>query len=194
LSKKIVLILSLVFVLLVGWIAVVYIPVDRETGVLKKRLETLEEKERDKIPEEKVRMLEDEVDSLSSDLDNKMKRFYPEARLLDLGRTIQSTGKRYGLSLISVKLDYGSLALLKDSEQISELPMTMEFKGTFNQLGKFLDDIHKFPFVMRVDEVLLEKEKRRGSNLNIKLQGVIVLRKERNHEITTKRKNVTNRA
>ncbi len=193
-SKQIVIIPVFIVVLLIGWMVGVYVPAHKESGLFKKRLATLEQRERQRISEDKIRMMKNVVDSLFTTLDNKMKRFYPEARLLDLGRTIQSTGKRYGLSLISVKLDYDSLALLKNNEQISELPMTMEFKGTFNQLGKFLDDMCRFPFVMRVDQVSLEKKGQRGSDLNIELQGIIVLRKERDHEITTKRKNVTNRA
>jgi len=195
LSKQIIIIPVFIVVFLIGWIVGFYVPIHKESGILKKRLVMLEQRERQRISEDKIQMMKNVVDSLSTTLDNKMKKFYPEGRLLELGRAIQVTGKRYGLNLVSIKLDYSSLALLKDdNEQISELPMTMEFKGTFVQLGKFLDDIPKFPFVMRVNEVLLEKKKRGNSNLNITLQGIIVLRKERAHENTRERKNVTNRA
>jgi len=195
LNKKVVLIPSVIFVLIVGWVVAVYLPARREVGVLKKRLETLEEKEQLAISSEKVRMMKEVVDSLSSRLNSGMKRIYPEEGLLDLGRVVEKVGKRYGLRLISIAPDYESLSLFSEKKkEISELPMTIEFKGKFTQFARFLDGISEFPIILQVNEVSMEKVAQGSSELTIKLRGVIVFRKERVRESAGKRKDVTNRA
>jgi len=194
LNNKIVLIPSAIFILIVGWIIVVYLPVHREIGALDDQLKSLEEKEKRAIPDTRVRMMRGVVDSLSSRLESRKGQIYPEEGLLDLGRVVEKIGKGYGLQLISIAPDYGSLSLFSEKkEEISELPMTIGYKGKFSQFTRFLDGISEFPIILRVNEVSMEKIAEGNSELTITLRGVIVFRKERVHESTEKRKDVTNR-
>ncbi len=194
LNNKIVLIPSVIFILIVGWVIVVYLPACRESGVLENQLKSLEEKQRQAIPDTRVRMMRDVVDSLSSRWESRMGQFYPEEGLLDLGRVVEKIGKGYGLQLISIAPDYGSLSLFSErGEEISELPMIIEFKGKFSQFARFLDGISEFPIILRIHEVSMERIAEGNSELTITLRGVIVFRKERVHESPEKRKDVTNR-
>lgn len=193
-NKKTILLPSLAFLLLAGWFVVIYLPVQREMGDLKKRLTALTERARNEIPEVQVRSMKVVVDSLSSKLKEGLNRVYPQEKLLDLGRQIESIGGRYGLRLSSIAPDYQSLSQLKEGgKEILELPMTMEFEGEFLRFARFLDGIPEFPFVMRINEVLFEKKTEESSVLKIQLRGVIVLRKERVHEENIKVDKLTNR-
>lgn len=192
-NKKFVLMPSLGVLLFVGWFMTFHKPVRREMGILGEQLTELEEKEKQIVSEAEVRAIRSEVDSLFSKLDEGMGRIYPEKQLLDLGRAVENIGKRFGLKLISIVPDYESLSLfIEDKGEISELPVTMVFEGSFQEFTQFLDGISEFPLVIRVNEVTLEKENQDSTELNIQMRGVIVLRKEGTYEDTSKRKDVTN--
>ena len=177
-NKRLIILISIIIILVIGWVVMVYVPATRDLGELSKKLAALEEKERKMIPYHQIRMIQADVDSLTENLDDRMERFYPEGKLLDLGRTIESIGKQYSLRLVSITPDYESLPLfVENNKEISELPLTIEFKGNFEQLTKFLDCIHEFPFVMRFHEMIYEKENTDQKELNITLRGVVALRR-----------------
>ncbi len=182
-NKTIIIIPSFIIGLIFVWIILVYLPISKGKDELKKQLTTLEEKERNNISETKVNEMKNLVDSLGMSIDEGMKHIYSEERLLDLGKAVDSIGKQYDLQLLSIAPVYDSLALLiKETSLLSELPMLIEFKGGFNHFTQFLDGIPEFPFVLRINEVLIEKKDQESSDLNILLRGVIVLKKERMDE------------
>lgn len=192
-NKKFVIMPSLIVLLFVGWFMTFHKPVSREMGILGEQLTELEEKEKQIVSEAEVRAVRSEVDSLFSKLDEGMGRIYPEKQLLDLGRAVDNIGKHFGLKLISIVPDYESLSLfIEDQGDISELPVTMVFEGSFQEFTQFLDGISEFPLVLRVNEVTLEKEDQDRTELSIQMRGIIVLRKEGAYEDTSKRKDITN--
>ena len=177
LNKRIILPVSFIVVLIVGWFVMVYFPASKDLGKLNRHLSDLKEKERQLIPDEKIREMRVIVDSLAAYLDASLERFYPEEQLIDLGRAIESIGKEYALQLVNITPDYESLPLFEGSmKEISELPVTVEFSGGFPDLTHFLDTISKFPFVMRFDEMTLSKEGSVSRELSISLKGVVVFR------------------
>ena len=163
----------MIAILLLGWVVMVHIPASRDLKQLNQQLAALEEKERQRVPEHRIQAIRTQVDSLSVNVDERMERFYPEEQLLDLGRTIESVGKQYSLRLVSITPDYESLPLfVENNKEISELPLSIEFKGHFEQLTQFLDAIPEFPFVMRFREMVYEKENSSKKELYITLKGV----------------------
>ena len=97
-----------------------------------------------------------------------------------MGRAFEDIGKGYGLKLISIAPDYGTLSMLSQSKEVlSELPMTMMFEGRFSGFSGFMDGIEDFPFLVKIREVSINKEEETASTLEIQLRGVVVLRKER---------------
>jgi Tfp pilus assembly protein PilO len=192
-NKKIVIWPSFAVLVLIGWFMTFHKPVRREMGILSGQLRELEKKEKEIVSEEEVRAIRSEVDSLFSKLDEGMERIYPEKQLLDLGRAVENIGKHFGLKLISIVPDYESLSIfIEDKGEISELPVTMEFEGSFQEFTQFLDGISEFPLVIHVNEATLEKGNQDSTELNIKMRGVIIMRKEGTYEDTSKRKDVTN--
>ena len=184
LSKRIILPVSFIVVLIVGWVIMVYLPASKELGRLNRRLSDLKEKERQIIPEEKIQAMRVVVDSLAAYLDTSLERFYPEEQLIDLGRAIESIGKEYSLQLVNITPDYESLPLFHDNpKEISELPVTVDFSGGFPDLTRFLDTMSNFPFVMRFDEMTLSKEGSLSKELSISLKGVVVFRNVKKPEL-----------
>jgi Tfp pilus assembly protein PilO len=182
-NKKRIMLPLMITILVIMWFTGIYLPISRETGILNKRISSLQIKMGKEIPELKIKMIKIVVDSLNNQLNNLEQRFYPENELLELGRLIEKIGKRFGLSLVSVTPDYESLSLLiEKKEEVFELPMKTEFKGTFRQFTKFMDAIPELPFVFKVSGVYLLKESQSHPELKIQLQGVIVLKKERKNE------------
>lgn len=193
-DKKLIMIPLLVVILIAVWLAMAYLPVNRETGVLKERLAVLQEKTKQQVPAWKIRMMKIVVDSLFKELNERERRLYPEDKLLDLGREIERIGKRYGLRLVSIKPDYESLSLLVGkNEDVSELPMTTEFKGAFQEFTRFMDAIPEFPFALKIKGLSLLKESQNHSELKIQLQGAIILRKERSYKSESKINELTDR-
>ncbi len=181
-NKKLFLMPGLMILILVVWIIVVYLPTNREMGALKDRLVSLNAMEQQRISENQVRHLRTILDSLYMWVDESMERIYPEEQLLDLGRVIENIGKEYGLELISIVPDYESLSLfIEQSGEIVELPVMMQFGGRFEQLAQFLDHSNALPYVLRINEVIIENnsESQYSSELDITMRGVIVLKKER---------------
>jgi Tfp pilus assembly protein PilO len=163
-------------VLFVVWLSVFYLPVIKQKKSLEKKWELLQEQIRDEVPELKLQTMKTFVDSLFVYLDVREERFYPAEKLLDLGRAIEQIGKQYELKLISVSPDYESLSLIKDTEEgISELPLTLEFTGSFTKFASFIESIPDFPFVIRANEIFLVLESE--GQLEITIKGIIVLRK-----------------
>jgi Tfp pilus assembly protein PilO len=113
---------------------------------------------------------------------------------LDLGRIVDRLGKQYGIRLVAISPNYGSLSQISQStEDVNELPITLEFKGRFSGVSRFLDNIHELPYVLRINETVIEKAEEGGSLLKIEFRGVIVLRKERADDYALTKDNVTNR-
>lgn len=181
--------------LLSAWLVFAFLPVRRETVALKERLRELEDRERKEIPEAQVDLMEAVVDSLALKYDISMDRIYPEKKLLDLGPDVEAVGKKYGLRLISIAPDYESLSSFAESQgEISELPVRIHFQGSFRGFAGFLDKLPQFPFAMRVHQAVLHKEEEDGSAINIQLQGVVILRKERVRDDVLNQKKVMNQA
>jgi hypothetical protein len=164
-------------------------------GGMNQRIVELEEKERQEIPESKIRLMQGLIDSLSASFERRMDRIYPEEDFLKLGDTLEKVCKSYDLKLTSIIPDFKGLSqLIEGKTDISELPITIELTGRFLDLGSFIDDLDHLPFIIKLNEVNLEKQVENQYNLKITLQGVIFLRKEREHDGIQNRKTITNRA
>ena len=77
-NKRLIILISIIIILVIGWVVMVYVPATRDLGELSKKLAALEEKERKMIPYHQIRMIQADVDSLTENLDDRMERFYPE--------------------------------------------------------------------------------------------------------------------
>ena len=184
-NKKLIVMSSVIVCLLAVWLVLVYLPIHREMGDLDEKLESLEEMEKLQISINQLQYLRTMLDTLYMWVDESMERIYPENQLLDLGRVIENIGKEYGLKLVSIVPDYESLSLFTDQNgEIIELPIMMQFGGRFEKLTQFLDYSDALPYVLRINEVIIENNSAShySSELDITLRGVIVLKKERTDE------------
>lgn len=177
-NKQFIIIPSLILSLVIGWVIMIYLPAHEELRGLNKQLRNLEEKEKQIVAESRIRMMRAKVDSLATNLDSRLKRFYPEGQLLDIGRMINEIVERNSLRLISITPDYDSLSVFKDEKiEVSQLPITIELKGGFNEFTQFLDGISDCPFVLHFREVTLGKEDVAKPDLDIVLEGIVGMRK-----------------
>ncbi len=182
-DKKLTTLMVFVVVLIAGWVVGIYFPGKKEIDQLEGKLSILVQKGKEQISEGRLEVMMGVVDSLATDLSTGMKRIYPEEELLDLGRSIDNIASQYNLILVSISPDYSSLSLFQEKDtEISELPMMLEFNGRFKHMTRFLDNIPDFPFILRVNEMKIQKEELSSSGLTFELRGVIVLRKERSNE------------
>ena len=178
-NKNIVLIPSILFGLIICWFIFIYLPARKEMGNLHEKLAQLVQKQKEIVPEHKIHQMRLVVDSLKTEVDSCLSRFYPDEELVTLGRMVDALSKRHKLTLISVVPDYESLSVFSDqTDDIFELPLTFTFDGEFRSLTQFLDDMPGFPYVMRLNEVLIEKEDVTSEGIQIIVKGVIVFRNE----------------
>ena len=180
--KKLLYLPGIVLVLIVFWILGFYLPIEGQSKVLNQRLNTLQDKVQDNVPEIKVQMLQIIVDSMKVRLDDNKSRLYPEEELLNLGKAIEKNCRQYGLTLKSITPDYKSLAQIADNNsEVIEMPLSFQMEGRFSQLTAFLDAIPGQDFVFHLNGFSIFKEAENSIVLTIELKGIFLLRKSQNN-------------
>ena len=178
-DKKIIILPALMVLFVLIWIFFIFIPKSNQIKELNHHLAELNKKEQQKVSESKIKAIEKDIDNLSKKFHNNVSRFFPEKSLLDLGEYFENIGGRYHLKLNSIMPDYASLHLLKDeSQDVTELPVKMEFNGSFLQFARFLDNIPGYPFIIRIQQVSIANIENKYSKLNITLHGIVIIKKE----------------
>lgn len=179
-----IIILGGAFVLIIGgWILLFQLPVQTKMTNHKIRLNEYTQKEHQQVSEARVAMMEQKVDSLNARFKKEKNRVFLEERLASLGTEIDRLVRKYNLTLFDVTPGYHNLrGFTENLEEIAELPLRIELKGSFRRFSSFFDDLPQFPFVMRIDDVVLEKIDPSRAELKIRMQGVILIRKERDNE------------
>ena len=180
--KKLLYLPGIVLVLIIFWILGFYLPIEGQSKVLNQRLNTLQGKVQDNVPEIKVQMLQIIVDSMKVRLDDKKSRLYPEEELLNLGKEIEKSCRQYGLTLKSIRPDYKSLAQIADiNSELIEMPLSFQMEGKFSQFTAFLDAIPAQDYVFHLNGFEVFKEAENSRILTIELKGVFLLRKNQNN-------------
>lgn len=174
-DRKVLLFGGLFAILLVAWVVIIFVPSQNEIKSLGLRLEELKAKEQARISPMDVQILTNRVDSLEVRVAQRAEKIYPGEKLLDLGRTMEKLGSQYNLKLLSITPDYESLHLFREENQISDLPVQMNFEGNFRDFGRFLDERSTFPFMIRVHRVTMDKAEPEDKKLTISLNGVLVI-------------------
>jgi Tfp pilus assembly protein PilO len=162
------------------WVALMFLPLRKESVQLSVRLNELRAKTKQEIPEPEIRRVQSKVDSLAVAVASVEQRLYPESELLKLGGVLETVGSRVGLKLVSVAPQYDSLTVVVNSkETINELPLRIEYEGTFVNLSRFLDQASEFPFILKMTGISIKKANPGNPELFIQLSGGVVIKKER---------------
>lgn len=168
-------------ILITIWIFTYYMPIQNQSKKLIKHMHVLNSKVQHEVPEIKVTLMQITVDSLKSRLHNSMHKLFPESELLSLGKLLESTIQGYELKVVALSPDYKILAdIASDNSEISKMPLTIELQGGFMQMTKFMDALPDLPFVYQLNGFKILKENDDGTKLNIELNGVLLLRKNKN--------------
>ncbi|MBN2414445.1 type 4a pilus biogenesis protein PilO [bacterium] len=162
--------------LAVAWIVLIYMPASSEITQLDLRYDELLEKQRDIISPLDISVLRAKIDSLSAGLQRRLASYYPEDKLLEMGSTLERIGKEYNLSMISVSPDHESLSLFISNQEISELPINVEYNGRFQDLTRFFDNMSEFPIAYRLKRTVIEKDPEKEGYLSILLKGIVVIK------------------
>lgn len=176
-DKKTIITLAAGLIIVVLWLALFSAPLNKDIKILKVRMSELERKEKEIISNAVLAATQDQVDTLESQLAYKIKRIYTQERLLDLGREVEIIGKKYGIRLNKITPNFQALTDLIEGDKIASLPVTIEFAGQFGQFTKFLDDLNILDFNIRINEIEIAKDEKKGNQINFILQGDIALKK-----------------
>jgi Tfp pilus assembly protein PilO len=170
---------ALIFAVNVFWVLFVFLPMRRDSQQLSERLDVLREKTQKEIPEPEIRHAQGKVDSLIQAAASVEKRLFPETGLLELGDALDAAGSRFGLRLVSVAPQYDSLSVVVGSrEPIHELPLKIEYEGTFGDLTRYLDQASGFPFILKMSGISIKKTAQNSPDLSIQISGGVVIKKE----------------
>jgi Tfp pilus assembly protein PilO len=172
-------ILPLVVILgAVAWFFVFHQPSRDKIRVIKQELVLLKEKIRKDVPESLIQSVQRQSDSISVALESKKTRIFPFSELIHFGDAVQPVVKKYGLTLVSLKPDYKSLAALEaDTSEICELPISIQVEGKYDAFTKFMDDLATLPFAVRVDDYFIDRLNKETKLVNFEVKGVVFLRK-----------------
>jgi len=162
----------------VAWFFIYHQPTQKKIGNVKRELTALKEKIKKDVPETIIQSVARQSDSLSAALESRKMRIFPYSDLINFGDAVQPVAKKYGLTLVSLKPDYKSLAILEsDTSEVCELPISIETEGKFEAFAKFANDLSVLPFALRVDEFFIERIDKQTGQINFEIKGVVFLRK-----------------
>jgi Tfp pilus assembly protein PilO len=162
----------------VAWFFIYHQPTQKKIGKVKRELSALKEKIKKDVPEALIQSIAMQSDSLSSTLESRKSRIFPYSDLINFVDEVQPVAKKYGLTLVSLKPDYGSLTALEaDTSEICELPISIQTEGKFEAFAKFADDLSVLPFALRVDDFFFERLDKQTGQVNFEIKGVVFLRK-----------------
>jgi Tfp pilus assembly protein PilO len=153
-------------------------PQDAKIEKMNEQLDILLGKGDRMVPIEKIMAQEAVVDSLHFIVKDMKDRLYPVAEFADLGRAIESSGRKFNLRLITLTPDYSKLNLIQQAGvEITELPITINMTGHFMEFAHYLERLSEFPYV-KATEVVLKRSDEEGSinQINIEIQGLVIFK------------------
>jgi Tfp pilus assembly protein PilO len=130
------------------------------------------------VPIEKILAQEAVVDSLHLIVKDLKDRLYPVAEFADLGRAIESSGRKFDLRLVNLTPDYSKLNLIQQAGvEITELPITINMTGHFMEFAHYLERLSEFPYV-KATEVTLKRSDEEGSTnqIIIEIHGLVIFK------------------
>lgn len=173
---------GIVFLITLFWILVPYASFRKEIRTTRAKINELMEKVKKDVPEAQILKVQKEVDSLSVVLAKKENRVYPLENLPELGIRMAKIAEKYETKLVSIKP--GVSALVQSSltgEAMTELPVSLQFRGRFFPFTRFLESLDSLPFAVRVDHMIFFKSadttKVKIPTIDVELKGVIFLKK-----------------
>lgn len=184
-NKKLIILLVLALLALMAWAVLFLLPHQARKSALSQEFHDLKARQARQVSVLDVQRLRAETDSLEAGLKERMIRIYKGKQLLDLGRVMERIGNKYGLRLVSIAPDYGSLSIFRESAQISSLPIQMKYEGSFKSLTEFLDDFHDFPFFVDIESLSVKRLDLTQRFLSIDIKGIIVINNEQEGETNT---------
>ncbi|MBN1781614.1 type 4a pilus biogenesis protein PilO [bacterium] len=162
-------------VLLIVAVTLVYKPGKLEILALRERLAVLEGQGEKLIPEERIRNEQAKVDSLRAIVADMKDRLYPVAEFAELGKAIESNGRKFDLRLVILTPDYSKLNLIQqEGQEITELPITINMQGRFMQFARYLEKLSEFPYVKATEVNLSRMED--GSSIEIEIKGIVIFK------------------
>lgn len=173
---------GIVFVITAVWILVPYASFRREIRTTRAKINALMEKAKKDVPEAQILKVQKELDSLSFVLAQKEKRVYPLEDLPNMGIRITKIAEKYDTKLVSIKPGFATLVQSSLTEEpITELPVTLQFRGHFFPFTRFLESLDSLPFAVRVDHMIFSRSedttKVKVPNIDLELKGVFFLKK-----------------
>ena len=153
-------------------------PQDTKIEEMNEQLDILLGKGDRMVPIEKILTQEAVVDSLQLIVKDLKDRLYPVAEFADLGRAIESSGRKFNLRLVSLTPDYSKLNLIQQAGvEITELPITINMTGHFTEFAHYLERLSEFPYV-KATEVILKRSDEGGSlnQITIEIQGLVIFK------------------
>lgn len=168
------------------WYFLLYTPQANEKMELNKEIEEYREMEKEHVPESRLLLMEQKLDSLKAKVRRIKSQYYLDRAILDLGRQIEQIGKTFGLEFKKISLiDYDILNFFSDQSgrTIAELPVQVEFEGEYNELTDFLDNIDTFPFLIRFTDISILNDDNTADTISIILIGKVVITKSELGEI-----------
>ena len=164
--------------ILIAAYAVIIKPQDTKIEEMNEQLDILLGKGDRMVPIEKILTQEAVVDSLQLIVKDLKDRLYPVAEFADLGRAIESSGRKFNLRLVSLTPDYSKLNLIQQAGvEITELPITINMTGHFTEFAHYLERLSEFPYV-KATEVILKRSDEGGSlnQITIEIQGLVIFK------------------
>ncbi|MBI3353216.1 MAG: type 4a pilus biogenesis protein PilO [Nitrospirae bacterium] len=155
--QKLVILILLLTMIIGGFIYFVYLPDNVEISRLTNDIENLKrEIDINKVRAKRLAELKQELENVQRELALKKDQLPPEIQAVQLLEQVEKLGNKIGLE---IKLWRPGARRVNSSGLYVELPVDVEFLGSYHEFGMFFDQISKFSQVINVSNLKMGNPK-----------------------------------
>lgn len=161
--QKLIIFILILTTIIGGFIYFIYIPDNAEIAQISKEIESLDRDiEIHKTRVKRLAELKREMEEVQKELALKKDQLPPETEAVQLLKDAERLGNKVGLN---IKLWRPGGRKVNPSGLYVELPVDVEFLGSYHEFGMFFDQISKFKQVVNVSNLKMGNAKQEKGKL-----------------------------
>jgi type IV pilus assembly protein PilO len=161
--QKLIIFILILTTIIGGFIYFIYIPDNAEIAQISKEIESLDRDiEIHKTRVKRLAELKREMEEVQKELALKKDQLPPETEAVQLLKDAERLGNKVGLN---IKLWRPGGRKVNPSGLYVELPVDVEFLGSYHEFGMFFDQISKFKQVVNVSNLQMGNAKQEKGKL-----------------------------
>lgn len=106
-----------------------------------------------------IQKIKKEIESIKEEIEKMQEKIPSKDRLLYVSRAIENRGKQYGLKFQEINPKKDILFSKEEGNvSITKVPIELWMRGQYFELGKFIESLNDFPFLVNAGSVTISAD------------------------------------